>query len=681
MNAVASLSAAVSQREADTAASQEQTKYRYPEFAGWVGERYLKKVLRQILPMALYRTWEILVEHQANGSDCYMGISQLATIAGRTSRTMQKNLAELQAKQLLAERAEYKVFAGDQKTRTTRAVVVKDFSRLYALAHEYHEWLNAANYLAPDRALVQLIAQNPPLVAKLRRFDNYRRVLYTQLPGPLPKSQEEDRWFTEYQAEVEIPVHPTTRQQTGLQANKEKAKELAKQPAKDSPKRIRGIPENHQQLGDSSDSEYPFSENAEQKEKEMPEQSRGVSSTGEEQHPKPIEGGRSEERSNTRLSHAGASCIPSPRTGGEQAIPDQAEEQIPCSTDHPLARSLVQEIAVLFGDRNPKASLTRVCSILATANLSQPDEVTLCLVRAYVVARDTRTIRAAHTDARTGHVNRMPLFCTMVDRFVQARVEAHTWDYSWQQMQEDIATDHHLARWWQKHHSRDCERTGGLEEAQEEQQRLQDISSQESVPQEVEYHISGVLSQRLRQRYLSQTDVEREERARYARTVIKRAVSMGVIMNEPMIGSEHLLCGCPLSHRRTGQRVCAHCVPDPGWPEEVHALIHSIVEKSAGGKTRKRIGKDDENFPGVENEREVLPAHGRWTEREEAYAWGKWVLKSLADSGYLAELVIRPQEDTYQVVLVDDDYEMVLETGEQAQALLAQAHQYRVPVS
>src|SRR5258708_27172606 len=155
--------------------------------------------------MALYRTWEIFVEHQANGNECYLGVSQLAAIAGRTSRTMQKNLAELEAKHLMSERAERKAFEGPGGTKKIRAVVVKDFSNLYALAHDYHEWLNAAGYIAPDRAVVALIAQDAHLVAKVRRFDNYRRVLYNQLPGPPPKACEEDRWFTDYQAEAGSP--------------------------------------------------------------------------------------------------------------------------------------------------------------------------------------------------------------------------------------------------------------------------------------------------------------------------------------------------------------------------------------------------------------------------------------------------------------------------------------------
>ena len=121
--------------------AEEQQKYRYPEFAGWSGERYLKKLLRQILPGALYRTWEIFVDHQAQGNDCYLGVTHLAEIAGRNTRTMEKNLAALCAKHLLVLRAERKLFRGQDGRPHSRVVVVKDFGGLYTLAHDYHEWL------------------------------------------------------------------------------------------------------------------------------------------------------------------------------------------------------------------------------------------------------------------------------------------------------------------------------------------------------------------------------------------------------------------------------------------------------------------------------------------------------------------------------------------------------------
>src|SRR5258707_998600 len=185
--------------EDSTEAPDGFNKYRYPEFAGWNGERYLKKLLRQILPMALYRTWEIFADHQAQGNDCYLGVTRLAEIAGRATRTMEKNLASLCAKQLLVERAERKVFRrSDDGTLHSRVVVVKDFGGLYALAHEYHEWTQASVYIPPDREMISLVEQEPHLVAMVRRFENYRRLLSTLLPGPAAQKREEDRWLTEY---------------------------------------------------------------------------------------------------------------------------------------------------------------------------------------------------------------------------------------------------------------------------------------------------------------------------------------------------------------------------------------------------------------------------------------------------------------------------------------------------
>lgn len=46
----------------------------------------------------------------ATAHECYLEVSQLAAIAGRTSSIMQKNLADLEVKQMMIEQAECKVF-------------------------------------------------------------------------------------------------------------------------------------------------------------------------------------------------------------------------------------------------------------------------------------------------------------------------------------------------------------------------------------------------------------------------------------------------------------------------------------------------------------------------------------------------------------------------------------------
>jgi hypothetical protein len=45
----------------------------------------------------------------------------------------------------------------------------------------------------------------------------------------------------------------------------------------------------------------------------------------------------------------------------------------------------------------------------------------------------------------------LPLFCTLFERFVQARLQQGKWNYFWQQMEEDIATDDRLVVWWAQH--------------------------------------------------------------------------------------------------------------------------------------------------------------------------------------------------------------------------------------
>ena len=133
--------------------------------------------------------------------------------------------------------------------------------------------------------------------------------------------------------------------------------------------------------------------------------------------------------------------------------PNQARKgsaTLPPPPDHLLARSFLNEIAVPFGDRNPKGSTTRILNILAQASLNET-EVLLCLVRAYTIARDTRTIRSAHVEPGTGRANRMPLFCTLFERFVQARLHNDRWNYSWQQLEDNIAADDRLFSWWTEH--------------------------------------------------------------------------------------------------------------------------------------------------------------------------------------------------------------------------------------
>src|SRR5690242_11537261 len=53
-------------------------KYKYEIFEGYAGEEYLKDLVKEILPAALYRTWAIAVGYQAPGNACYVGVGKIA---------------------------------------------------------------------------------------------------------------------------------------------------------------------------------------------------------------------------------------------------------------------------------------------------------------------------------------------------------------------------------------------------------------------------------------------------------------------------------------------------------------------------------------------------------------------------------------------------------------------------
>jgi hypothetical protein len=566
-------------------ASSLPNKYCYPEFAGWNGERYLKKLLRQILPMALYRTWEIFADHQAIGNECYLGVTHLAEIAGRTTRTMEKNLASLCAKQLMVERAERKAFRSSTGVVKSKVVIIKDFAGLYDLAHEYHEWLNTDEYIAADREMLLFMERSPSLVAKLRRFDNYRKVLYTRLPGPLSQVREEDRWFTEYQTEQYfttaeyVQVKEAKQSQRDAIPAKDPAKHLANDVAKGSAKRITKSNTRNRPEGDSFDSASSSSSK-----KSLKNEKSGKTSDGQQRTPhialaEPMREGQEENAPMVSLipfpsvqcdqlqlhdceqESAGASgevtragqVSAGTRVG--QAIRSRAVSENQAVPSHLLASSFAREIAAPFGDLSPKGTHTRVISILKDAHLDQPADVLLCLIQAYVVARDTRAIRPEHCCPETGQANRMPLFCAMFQRFVNACAQGNWWDApTWQQVEEEMAADDRLALWWSEHQSLVGE---APLLSPDEPTGWHDLSDARhpGTEQEIAHQTTDMLPRRARFSRLSQTDEQREERAALARSVLRRLSRMAVPVQGPIILWEHVTCGCPLYHQRRGKEV------------------------------------------------------------------------------------------------------------------------------
>lgn len=621
--------------EPPTATTSLFPQYCFPEFTGSGGERALKKVLRQILPAALYRTWEICAEHQARGSVCYLGLVRLATVAGRSIRTMQRDLAALQARGLLLERAERRVLVERDSTPVSRLVLVKDFTPLYQLAHVYHEWMQGPEMIPPDRAFLPLLLDDPTLLASLLRFDNYRRVLAPHLPQATDgMADATDRERSAHASVSSVPAK-TAAALTSIAG------------AKVSPKRIlesSSRKTTQQDSFESIDSIPPSSNQAERCRLPDSQKIRTL--------PVPV------------LPSADAPCLPA--TAEREGFPNvdastyQATYSVTTATalpmrdtsgqshpssvpDHPLARSFLAAIAEPFGDRNPKGSVTRVRRLLAQAGLSDGD-VVLCLGRAAAVARQTQTLRPAHYDPNTGQANRMPLFCALLERFVQARVQRQPWVYSWQQLETDLASDACLAAWWC---ACPCREALTLPDAAPEQEALEaeDPSPREDValtPAAREawerWHT--------RRMHLSQTQAQQEARAARAHQVIRQCSRRAIALESPMVLWEHVQCGCPLYHRSRGREVCAYCVPDPAWPQEVLQMLQALVA--------------DEPVKGepVAQEQTEEDACG-WSDPAEAQAVAEEVDRVLTECGYRVEVYLEPIETGLHVIIRGADGELV----------------------
>jgi hypothetical protein len=654
-------------------------KYWYPEFAGWHGERYLKKLLRQILPMALYRTWEIFADHQAQGGDCYLGITRLAEIAGRAMRTMEKNLASLCAKQLLVERAERKIFRHmEDGTLQSRVVIVKDFRGLYALAHEYHEWTLADAHLAPDREVLCLLEQEPHLVTKLRRFENYRRLLYTRQPGPTVLPREEDRWFTEYHPEATFSL--SAREE--IQALSEKKDVIpAKLSAKPLPKNLaEGSLKRRERKAtltilerdsvDSVGSSSLLKQEENLAEGEFPQQSQQTDEV-EEQPAEVLD--VSTRASSVPLDESLGlqdGITSSQREHHTRKPPTSALHDVQSVSGLQLVESFLAAIAGPFGDQSPKGTRTRVRACFQETHVTDPAEILMCLIRAYVVARDTHTIRAEHCHAETGRINRMPLFCAMVPRLVEASRRGSWWESDWQCIEEEIASDSYLAQWWQRHQVPLAvvgETSLGSPETQP--------ACEEPISLGADQEPTTPPANPRRTR-LSQTDQAREERAAYARTVLRHLRRMAVPIQDASVLWEHVTCGNPLYHRSKGREVCALCFPNLEWPEEVLTLLHSIVEHSDVARSEAE-SKNAERTPHVPFAEEATTGSEAfdpgWVDRDEAYGYAIRLLDTIMDSGYVVEVFLELIGERYQVVVRGADGELVCENPEHIASLMEQA--------
>src|SRR3984893_18014804 len=169
-------------------AQEPPNKYLYAEFAGYGGERYLDTIVQQILPYALWRTWHYAVDFQAPGSYCYVGTTRLASRVKPGIRKIELDFQELLARGLMVKYAKRLPIKQDDGSSKNEACTVKDFAGLYALAHEYHLWTHSDEYVPAARDQLDLILGDEHLLAKVLRFDNYRRLIECRKPGRKPQT-------------------------------------------------------------------------------------------------------------------------------------------------------------------------------------------------------------------------------------------------------------------------------------------------------------------------------------------------------------------------------------------------------------------------------------------------------------------------------------------------------------
>jgi hypothetical protein len=449
-------------------------KFIYPEFAGWKGERLLDSILRKILPLALHRTWEILVDRQAQGNDCFLSIAKIAEVAERGERTIRLNIHELEARKLLVLRPEQKLFREADGSCKLKFVVVKDFSGLYDLALEYLRWTESDAYIPPEREFAKVIQSNEALTRKLIRFNNYRRVIENSAPGPKPLPREEHRRFTEYDPKLDEQgagvsggtctlqhVKDVVEQSTSADRKQYLQDFLQDDLKKDSKKRVKTSNQKNSPYGDSFDSEGPQKAGGcgYTKDPTVQRTETGTEEDSHYEHTKtktnpttPLSLSSEENRAGTeqsaRRERAEAfvqrAMAAYAATQGESGQHGQRVSKV---KPNALVSSFTRMVSPLFRDQNLKGSLTRALRTVEQRSLSQRD-ILACLVKAYIVTLETKQVRQKYR--RPDGDIKMPLFCTMFDRFVHD-CAAGSVRFTNEHLARDIAADDRLVLFLVEH--------------------------------------------------------------------------------------------------------------------------------------------------------------------------------------------------------------------------------------
>lgn len=596
-------------------------KFIYPEFAGFSGENLLHEIVTLILPTALFRTWEIFERKHAYDNDCYQSLGTVTRKAGRTPRTIKRHIATFMARNMLALRPGFRFASRPDGSVYKKGVTIKDFSGLYALAHEYYLWKHdEEQYLEPEFENLVHIQNDSRLRAKLCRFENYRRLLEHQRD---PFAQiEEDRRFTEYDSDAsydEEHAENAEEDSSGQNVTKILLKEMPNEASKVSYKRINEKAYNNNPEEDSFDSYAGLKRRG-----RADATPTSVTKPGARDYTKRIQGYEASKKPNESQTNPvppssheyippGASNTSSnnenhpdvrsaqdamAKTNTMRSVRHQAEALPP--PKHPLARSFVHEVSGVFSDLNEKGSKTDVERRIEDFELAHPLDVLLCLVRAYVVARDTpdEKVRRRCPD---GKPNRMPLFTRMFEKFAQALGPGSTWQYTYQQMFEAIAADGRLELWVSEHQAK----------------------------------LAGEVS-------------DQAEASQPPLTFVEELTE-----EEAGEGLEETF---PKDEEPEEERI----EEDEEFAEGEEELVEESEEFIEGdGKPEKEESEEPgETFGEKQEEAPVLPPGGGWKTRELAYDWAAYVVNELAANGYenLEVSVLLPADiDLYQVSVQHPD--------------------------
>lgn len=174
--------------------SEEPNKFKYAEFSGSQGRRYLHHLVKQIILPALYDQWDAATSYQVDGNTCYVGNrrmkADMAVRANLDERTTRWRWEQMRYYGLVKFVPRIAEFAQDDGSSQYVPVLDKDFDALYDLAYTFHQWLHSPNYFPPTRENAAIVLQtNQELATWLSQFYSYRKVFTTRKPGRKPKAR------------------------------------------------------------------------------------------------------------------------------------------------------------------------------------------------------------------------------------------------------------------------------------------------------------------------------------------------------------------------------------------------------------------------------------------------------------------------------------------------------------